>query len=68
MNVEKQNLATAPAATESATEVLEGEALKQAVYKLEEETRTKILERQHGIPIFSDVTLLQFINQSVKNW
>lgn len=63
MSVEKQNLATTPAATQSATELLEGEALKRAVYKFEEETRTKILKRQHGVPTFSDVTLLQVINQ-----
>ena len=63
MSVEKQNLATAPAATGSATELLEGEALKRAVYKLEEETRIKIWERQNGIARFFDVTLLQFIKQ-----
>jgi len=63
MSVEKQNLATAPAAVGSATERLEGEALKQAVYKLEKETRIKILERQHGIESASDNALLQFISR-----
>jgi hypothetical protein len=62
MSVEKQNLATAPAATASTTE-LEGEALKRAVYKLENETLIKILKRQHGVPSFSDNTLLEFIKQ-----
>src|SRR4026208_561667 len=63
MSVEKQNLATAPPATGSATDLLKGDALKRAVYKLEEETRIKIVERQHGVSTFSDSTLLQIIKQ-----
>ena len=63
MSVQNQNFATAPAATASATELLEGEALKRAVYKLEQETIIKIMERQHGVPTFSDNTLLHVIKQ-----
>ena len=60
MSVETHNLATAQAATApatawSTTETLQGEALKRAVYKLEAETRARIMERQNGVPTFSGV-------------
>lgn len=61
--MEKHNLAIAPAAARPATDSLEGEALKKAVYNLEEETRVRMSERQDGVPTFSDNVLLQLIRE-----
>ena len=63
MSVEKQNLAATPAPAWPAADFLEGEALKRAVYQLEEETRARIKDRQDGVPKFSDNILLQLIRQ-----
>lgn len=65
MTIKEQTLTAAPpSAAASATPApLEGEALKRAVYRLEAEVRAKIVERQHGVPTFSDNTLLTLIKQ-----
>jgi hypothetical protein len=61
--LEKQNLAATPAPAWPAADSLEGEALKRAVYKLEEETRARMLQHQGGVPTFSDNSLLRFITR-----
>jgi len=63
VSLEKQHLAATPAPAWPAADSLEGEELKRAVYKLEEETRARMLEHQGGVPTFSDNCLLQFIGR-----